>query len=45
MRRVCGCEATLSLARNLIFMMPEVIHQAIVRLHFETKVIRLPPGF
>ena len=29
----------------LIFMMPEVIHQAIVRLYSETKVIRFPPGF
>jgi hypothetical protein len=29
----------------LIFMMPEPIHQAIIRIHFETKVIRFPPGF
>ncbi len=29
----------------LIFMMPEVIHQAMIRLYFETKVIRFRPGF
>jgi hypothetical protein len=29
----------------LIFMMPEVIHQAIIRIYFETKVIRFAPRF
>jgi hypothetical protein len=29
----------------LIFVMPQLIHQTIDRLYFETKVIRFPPGF
>jgi len=33
------------LPRILIFMMPEVIHLAIMRLHLEIEIIWFPPGF